>query len=342
MSTLKKIKKAENSAFSTTTIFFKKLVRAFNSFLRTMYSGGKQKFTVMLIPHSEKQIFNFQISVFALVGSALIFGLVFTGFIFYTSIFSSTNANMLQNANALKSTQANLDAIRDETNQLLKSAKNFEAALQATLGSANGSNDTANQDPKLGDLSSFLDVKETERGTLKEISELKRVSDYLDNAVDPIKEIGAILNSKSALLTEIPNVWPVKGGLGHISFYYGQNENPFTGLFYQHTGLDISTYSTGDPIIATADGEIVLMEYQPGGYGNQIVIKHKHGFYTRYAHMQSFRAAKGQKVKQGQVIGFIGNTGVSTGPHLHYEVMLGTGLVNPLEFISLRSSGSKN
>ena len=119
----------------------------------------------------------------------------------------------------------------------------------------------------------------------------------------------------------------------------GQNENPFTGQWYIHKGVDISTYRTGDPIVATADGKVAYVGYD-ASYGNNVIIQHSHGFYTRYGHMQSFKVYKGQKVAQGQVIGYLGATGLVTGAHVHYEVHLGTSLIDPLKFLNIRATAA--
>lgn len=337
MSTLKRYKKLEKSAFFNVSAVISSGCRSFGTFLRTVLIGGRQKFTVMLIPHSEKKVFNFQISMFALVGFAVIAGLVLAGFIWYTAVISGTSSMLSNKTENLKSTQASLDTYRDTTGQLLKAAKNFEAALSTTLDNVSFDSVNSPDQPKRNsDLQAFFDIKETDQGMLKEVGDLKRVTNYLERAVVPVKELGSVLNSKSALLTEIPNIWPIKGGIGHISMTFGQNRNPFTGQWYIHTGVDFSTFRSGDPVIAAADGEVVMVTYD-FGYGNNVTIKHKHGFYTRYAHLQSFRAYKGQKVQQGQVIGYIGNTGLSTGPHIHFEVHLGASLVDPIKFVMLRS-----
>lgn len=341
MSTLKQYKNLEKKAYQRASSSFGRMSKSFGAFLRTLISGGKQKFTVMLIPHSEKRVFNFQVSMFALVGVAVVAGLLLAGFIWYTAVISGTSNLLSEKSENLKATQASLDAYRDTTGQLLKAAKNFEAALSSTLESvAYDSVNSPDQPKRASDLQAFFDVKETDHGMLKEVSELKRVTNYLERAVVPVKELGAVLNSKNALLTEIPNIWPIKGGIGHISMTFGQNRNPFTGQWYIHTGVDFSTFRSGDPIIAAADGEVATVTYD-FGYGNNIIIKHKHGFYTRYAHLQSFRAYKGQKVQQGQVIGYIGNTGLSTGPHVHFEVHLGASLVDPMKFVMLRAKNAK-
>ena len=119
--------------------------------------------------------------------------------------------------------------------------------------------------------------------------------------------------------------------------YFGQNINPFSGQYYIHRGIDISTFRSGDPVVATADGQIVNIDYAED-FGNYITIKHKHGYYTRYAHLLFARARLGQRVQQGDVIGYIGNTGLSTGPHLHYEIHIGSDVVDPYKYINIRSS----
>ncbi|MDR2897459.1 MAG: M23 family metallopeptidase, partial [Spirochaetaceae bacterium] len=141
-------------------------------------------------------------------------------------------------------------------------------------------------------------------------------------------------DSQSTLFADIPSLWPLKGGIGHVSMLFGQNVHPLTGQWYIHKGLDISTWRSGDPIISTATGQVMTVAFD-AGLGNYVIIKHKHGFYTRYAHMSSIYVQRGQYVTQGQSIGAIGNTGVSTGPHLHYEVHIGADVVDPAKYVNM-------
>ncbi len=339
MSTLKRYKKLENTLVQRLVAAMTRAASASRDFFRRFMKAGRQKLTIMLVPHTEKRILNLQLSFFGLAGILLAIGVILSVSVYATSRFGSTARLLSGKVSDLRSTQADLDAVRDETTTLIKAARNFEAALSSTLsriGIQPSSSSTGDRD---GDLAAFFDVEEAARGSLREVGEIRKVTRYLEKTVSAVKELGGVVASQSEVLSEIPNLWPVKGGIGHISMYYGQNENPFYGSWYLHKGLDISTFRMGDPVVATADGKVANIGYDPS-YGNNIILEHKHGFFTRYAHLQSVRVQKGQKVQQGQVIGYLGNTGLTTGPHLHYEVHLGTETIDPLRFLNIRSSSA--
>jgi murein DD-endopeptidase MepM/ murein hydrolase activator NlpD len=298
-----------------------------------------RSYTVVFVPHSEKKVYNLHITVLSICCFFLVTAGIIGAFFWYGASYSSTRSLLADKDGRLKDAQASLDQLRDETTRLLREARGFETALSKILFALGAdAESTGAVSPSPGDLASFFDIRETPEGLLQEVDDVRRLSDYLRSAVDPVREIGTLLDSQSAFLTEIPSVWPIKGGVGHISMFFGQNENPFTGQYYIHKGIDLSTYRQGDPIVATADGQVVTVDYDENGFGNYIIIKHKHGYYTRYAHMQGFKVKIGQRVQQGEVIGWIGNTGLSTGPHLHYEVHIGSDVVDPYKYINIRSS----
>jgi len=134
-------------------------------------------------------------------------------------------------------------------------------------------------------------------------------------------------------LNENPRIWPIRGGIGTITMFFGENIHPITGKTHFHSGIDISTFRTGDAIVATADGYVITAEYDYN-FGNFIIIDHNNGFNTFYAHMQYLIVQVGQRVQQGEIIGFIGNSGISTGPHLHYEIRIFSVSVDPLQYIN--------
>ena len=335
MASVHEYKRFENSLVQkvkyAVIIMGKKAARA----LRAVGRFLTRRYTVVFVPHSEKRVYNLHVTVLSILCFLLIIGGIVGAFFWYGASYNSTQLVLAGKDSRLKDVQASLDQLRDETAHLLREARGFENALSGAL-SALGS-DYNNQKTASGDLSSFFNIRETPEGLLQEVDDVRRLSAYLSSAADPIKEIGAMLNSQSALLTEIPSIWPIKGGMGHISMFFGQNINPFSGQYYIHKGIDISTYRSGDPVVTTADSQVVTIDYTED-FGNYVIIKHKHGYYTRYAHLLSFRVKLGQRVQQGDVIGYIGNTGLSTGPHLHYEIHIGSDVIDPYKYINIRSS----
>jgi len=132
------------------------------------------------------------------------------------------------------------------------------------------------------------------------------------------------LEGKRNLLSATPSIRPVKGW---VTSRFGRRQSPFTGRQEFHRGLDIATRA-GTPIIAPADG-IVTYSGSKGLMGNMITIEHGFGMVTRYGHIQKLIKKKGERIKRGETIALVGNTGRSTGPHLHYEVRLNGVAVNP-------------
>lgn len=335
-------KRVENTIIRSIGHSIKRLFLCVVSLVSRFFRGGRRKLTIMVVPHSQKQVVNFQTTVFSLFFFILIIGGIITSFFWFSRQSISTSQDLAKLRDESRSARASLDQLKDETGNLVKAARRFQAAFSGTLSliGIEYDGDVSKSNIQTGDLSSLFNVRETAQGSVREAAELQRLTGYLEDAVQPIEEIGKLLDSQSALFSDIPSLWPIRGGIGHISMPFGQNKHPFTGQWYIHKGIDLSTYRAGDSILATADGQIVTAEYDPG-FGYYIIIKHKHGFYTRYAHMSSFRVQRGQYVQQGQIIGYIGNTGVSTGPHLHYEVHIGSDVVDPMKYLNIKTASNK-
>jgi len=145
---------------------------------------------------------------------------------------------------------------------------------------------------------------------------------------EELTKLGEYFVEQSALLASTPSIIPVKGW---TTSTFGQRIDPFTRKITKHEGIDIST-RIGTPIVAPADGVVTFAGNKPG-YGLTLIIDHGYGIVTRYGHNSKFFVAHGTKVKRGMPISAVGSSGRSTGPHLHYEVLINGVPVNPKKFI---------
>ena len=145
-------------------------------------------------------------------------------------------------------------------------------------------------------------------------------------------EIIELAENKTDMLAALPAIQPVSNkNLSRIASGYGYRIHPIYKTRKLHTGMDFSTKS-GTPIYATGDGKISKLRRSRRGYGNHVIIDHGYGYKTLYAHMKKYIVQKGQKVKRGEVIGYVGNTGTSVAPHLHYEVIKDNRKIDPANF----------
>ena len=175
----------------------------------------------------------------------------------------------------------------------------------------------------------YMDTEEIIDRMRFNLSEVKqKLPSEKNNLVDLEKSVKEYNSLKAAT----PTIWPVAdNGEGYISSEFGWRKSPTTGKQAFHEGLDIGVwYNT--PVMTTADGIITFAGWK-SGYGWTIDVKHGFGFMTRYGHLKKIKVKKGQQVKRGQIIGLSGNSGRSTGPHLHYEVRVNNIPKNPRKYI---------
>lgn len=167
------------------------------------------------------------------------------------------------------------------------------------------------------------------------VSTTKRVDVISKELVIQSKSLDEILKlakEKEKLLVAIPAIQPVKNeDLKQMASGFGYRSDPFTKIRKFHAGMDFSA-KTGTPIYATGDGVVDRADNTASGYGNHIVIRHGFGYETLYGHLSKYKVRAGQRVKRGDVIGYVGSTGRSEAPHLHYEVHKNGEVVNPLNF----------
>lgn len=146
--------------------------------------------------------------------------------------------------------------------------------------------------------------------------------------LEKVESLSELLEGQRAQLASTPSRRPARG---YVTSTFGMRIDPFTGLAQRHAGIDFSA-PIGAPVVATADGTVVYSGPK-GAYGKVVEIDHGHGLLTKYAHMSEIEVRLGQKVHRGQPVGAVGNTGRSTGPHLHYEVRLNGLAVDPQRFL---------
>ena len=305
---------------------------------RRFWAMGRQNFTIMLIPHSERKIVNFKISVFALAFVGILGLGVMGAFLWYATSYTGINRLLAQKSGHLEAAQVNLDQVREEVAQLRSVAHQFEETLNSTMNVVGiASPQTTATTQTHGDLASLVGLQQSTAGAGREIGELKNLREYLATSNAPLSQISNVLSSQKSLLVDIPTLWPLKDVKGWITTPFGPTIHPFTGQWYLHKGIDIAQ-AMGTPILATANGKVAKVDYQALGYGHYIDLKHDYGFSTRYGHLSRTYVTKGQDVVRGQVIAAMGQSGLATGPHLHYEVRIGTEVVDPTKYLSFSST----
>jgi murein DD-endopeptidase MepM/ murein hydrolase activator NlpD len=144
-----------------------------------------------------------------------------------------------------------------------------------------------------------------------------------------LRNVRKVVERRGELAAATPSLWPAHGW---VTGYFGQRSDPFTGEAGFHQGIDIST-EKGQPVYATADGTTESAAYS-GDYGNLIVLRHGFGLVTHYGHLSAYAVRPGQAVRRGQIIGYVGSTGRSTGSHLHYEILVNGKVLNPLQLMT--------
>ncbi len=170
--------------------------------------------------------------------------------------------------------------------------------------------------------------KETQSMLDRLSGDLSILTNHIKMRQFSFQELDNYLKNQKSLLASTPSIWPTRGW---VTSAFGYRKSPFTGLPEKHEGLDIAA-RMGSEVRATADGK-VLLSGRESGYGNMVEIDHGYGVLTRYGHNSKNLVKVGDKVKRGQVIALIGNTGRSTGPHVHYEVLLNGIPVSPRNYI---------
>lgn len=262
--------------------------------------------------------------------SALV--LVVLGFAFLTwEVVSAARIypELLYQTRRTVSVTAKMARLRDETTRIQEETSEMDF-LSQRLGGRFGIRATGEAGPeKLPDGQKLIEVlfpaPSGSENWSRDASDLGERTSLMRR---DLTRIEAAANSKIRQLEQTPSVVPARG---QLSSGFGWRLHPILATYMMHEGQDI-TGSIGTPVMATAMGKVAEREYS-SSFGNYVVVAHGGGIRTLYAHLSAFKCELGQSVRRGQVIGLLGNTGRSTGPHVHYEVHLGERAVDPMPWI---------
>jgi murein DD-endopeptidase MepM/ murein hydrolase activator NlpD len=260
-----------------------------------------------------------------------------TGFIIVILIFQyidSPKEKLLRQQN--QSYRENYSVLQDRVKQLelqMAELENRDNEVYRSIFEADPIPDSA----RLKEMATKNEVRLIQNLSSTELT--NRMVEQLNNLIlrlgfqeKSYLDIAQMVKNKELLLKAIPSIQPISNKkLNRIGGSFGYRIDPIYKDIRMHQGLDF-TAPAGTPIYATANGTIQVAGFSPDGYGNKVVINHGYGYQTLYAHMYKIIARKGQSIKRGQVIGYIGSTGKSTGPHCHYEVIKKGVKVDPVYY----------
>lgn len=248
--------------------------------------------------------------------------------------FPSANERLLQQDNAnLRSSLRILDQQLEELEQRMAALEKRDNSVYRSIFEANPIPDSARArlQEEIAELKKVRSMGQDEL-----ISSIAGQLQLLHNRMQfqqaSFVTIEKMIDRKQDLLEAIPAIQPVSNqDLERVASGFGYRIDPIYKVPKMHAGLDF-TAPTGTPIYATADGTVSEAGFNSSGYGNHVIINHGYGYETLYGHMVRIKARRGQKVKRGEVIGWVGSTGKSTGPHCHYEVIKNGTKVDPIYF----------
>ncbi|MFZ9982160.1 MAG: M23 family metallopeptidase [Cyclobacteriaceae bacterium] len=263
---------------------------------------------------------------------ALAVGLLFV----YSSYFESPKELILKNE--LQEMEFYYNSLSTKVDQLSRMAEEMAVRDDNIYRSVLGSEplDPAVRNAGIGGSERYVEFKNKKFAGKEKILEITKSVDQLRRKLyiesKSQDEVVELAREKEKLFSAIPAIRPLRSDeISHLASGYGMRIHPVYKVRRMHPGIDFSA-PVGTPIYATADGVIQKVEFSFSGYGKMIDIDHGFGYMTRYAHMHGFAVRKGQRIKRGELIGYVGNTGLSTGPHLHYEVHINGKVVNPVYY----------
>jgi len=303
---------------------------------------AKKSFTLIVVPEHDQAVRRYRVEGRLvrrlLAGGALVVGVLAIAAVHYTHLLYRASENRaLRDENV--ALQAQLKGFRERIEHMastLERVERFDQKLRAvTLLSDPQRNlalgptamETKGAPPSNG-ASEFTATSVSMESPKTLAAKLETLSGEASRSEQSLEQLQTYFLEQKSLLASTPSVWPAKGW---ITSDFGQRTDPYTAERVMHDGLDIAA-PHGKDVTAPADGTVIFAGLE-GSYGNVLVIDHGYGVKTRYGHLSKVAVHPGDHVRRGELIGAVGNTGRSTGPHLHYEVRVNGLPENPRKFI---------
>ncbi len=265
------------------------------------------------------------------VSAAALFG--FFSYVMVSSYIDSPKEKMLKRENEnLKLSYINLNKRLSLAEEVMQNIADRDENIYRVHFEAN-SIPQAQRKAGFGGVNRYKNLEGTSNSELiisssKKVDKLIKEIEVQSRSLDEIEKLA---KNKEDLLKAIPAIQPVQNkNLTRLASGYGMRMHPILKYRKMHHGMDF-TADTGTPIYATGDGKVIKAS-RGQGFGNMVIIDHGFGYKTKYAHMSKYNTRKGRNVKRGDIIGYVGNTGLSSGPHLHYEVHKNDTPINPVNF----------
>lgn len=256
--------------------------------------------------------------------------------ILYSTYFESPKEVMLKNQ--VKELEFYYNSLNTDVEELKRILNNIEHRDDNIYRVVLGAEpiDKSVRDAGVGGVDRYAEIKEKnviQKDVIialhEKVDQLRRKL-YIESKSQD--EVASLAENKEKQLAAVPAIQPVANKqLIALASGFGFRVHPIYKVKKMHTGIDFAA-SIGTPIYATADGKVLEVSVRFSGYGKMVEIDHGFGYHTRYAHMHGFAVRQGQQVKRGDLIGYVGNTGLSTAPHLHYEVLLNGQHINPVHY----------
>ena len=304
----------------------------------------KDELTVVVFPGSTSAPKKYQLSKIRIklaLGSLLTLVLVLTGATFF---LSQQYLKYQESESELASLRRESKVQKIQIEKFVHQVRNFESEMARlerfekklrVITAQENTTEVAEKNWGVGGPYGLTSVSFTTSLERDAQAMLDRISSNVDMMTNQAKiqqisfqELDEYFKSQRSLLLSTPSIWPTKGW---VTSGFGFRKSPFTSLPEKHEGLDIATRK-GAKVVAPAEGKVIVSG-RTTGYGNMVEIDHGYGLVTRFGHNSKHLVKVGDRVRRGQVIALVGSTGRSTGPHLHYEVLLNGVPVNPRNYI---------